>query len=360
MAFDINAIWTALGTMGIIGVVLLALAFFKAYPSKKLKNIGIIAGIALVVIPLISSGIIPLSAGGTVEKPLTIVQDFTGDTSTLTHSSYDLAGDTKVQVYPALFVYDSGGRLLTDGIGANTTSTVVGEVIDIYANSSTYYVEPLLKYSVKSKGPQVELKAYLLADDSFWNTTAYDDVFEVLTTGANNSDYNMTLGASEAKTWYLKIQNARANSQSRVGAVCTYRTNSTVIDKVEVKETGWARIYVPKHIANAAPSFTMSTGPAATGDYYDCYAPSAPITLNEYDTVTIKLVTTAASTDPVTLSSGGFGAVVLDQGYAKGKDGKVYYDYYSHDDNEYVGGVGATEDLLTPRGRNVGVLVQAN
>ena len=53
----------------------------------------------------------------------------------------------------------------------------------------------------------------------------------------------------------------------------------------------------------------------------------------------------------------GFAVVALDATQAKGADGAVYTDYYTHDSAE--SNVGMTETLTSPLGKDNGVLIAA-
>lgn len=353
------------GFIAVGGGVLILLAAFKVFKAKKQRNMFLLIGIAAIVIPVFISGSLSelnffaagIGAGGASQGGNIATNQ--GDAATVYLKAYDAEAASSTLVYPLMTVFDQNKAVLLDGTSAASVSTTIGNTVDIYgADNTSYYLDQKLVQSVPNAAPTINLVAHSVANTTTLNV--YDDVMTVLGNGANNTDYNVSLGATEAKIQYLKLTNTDSYSLYRLGAICSFRTNATAINKVEVVEAGWNRVHIPKAIKDVSATIQLSIAAPAIS-YYDCWAPSSSISLKAYDSVTIKTRTEAGSNQPVAAGSAGYGFIALDTGSSKGKDGTVSSDFYVHDDNENVNTIGYSETVTSPYGKTAtGVAITAN
>lgn len=365
----LQAISSSIGGYGaliaIAGVVLGLLAIGKVFKTKKQGNMFLLLGIAMVVIPLIASGVFTGGtalfaagiSGGASPSGNNIATNL-GDASTVYLKAYDNEADSKTLSVVPLTVFDSDGAILLDGTDGTSVSSTIGKKLNIYGeDNATWYTDAKLNYEITSAAPTVNLDTHKVTTTP--TVTMYDDVMTVLTTGANNTDYNVSLSASQARIQYLKVENSLQNTLYKLGAICTYRTNATSINKVEVVEAGWNVVKIPKSVKDVSATLQVSNS-APTISYYECYAPSSPILLHEYDSITIKTRVEAGSNQPTAATTGAYGFLLLDTGSSKGKDNSMSVDYYVHDDDENVNQVGFSETPTTPYGGTGEIAVFGN
>jgi hypothetical protein len=364
--------FTALGTFwGIVALGLIALGFFvikKKKTAKWFKGVGIALGVivilGLIALPSVDFGTFTIGEG---EKDTEFLPQNFGDSATLTLDAYygDHGGyNSKTETYPAWVIYDKDLDVyVLSGTGGNSLSTYVGADLWITCDSnSTQFCEEK-EFTVSTEAQTVEVNAYETTDTGTSALSMYDSTMTALTSASanNNTDYNYSVSSDAQKTLIMRVENTDANKVWDIGAICTYASNTTVIDDYEVIESGWSKVGLNKELRDTDPSVTFGGG-TCSGDFLQCYVPSGGVKRlleNQYIDVDMRLDT--ASTDPVQGSASCFGAVVLDRGYALGKDGEWYNDFYAHDDNERHSEVGIVEAENTPYGLTplTGVSVQA-
>lgn len=300
---------------------------------------------------------------GSPEFPTTYQQ--VGQAATIYFNSYDNEADAKTEVYPTYTIYKGPSTIQVDGAVANSSSGfVVGDTTSIYGTGTTYYLDPVENGAVNNEAPTFNMNAHTIATVASVEMKAYDTAMSELAASANDSDYNMTLGASEEKPFYVKVDTNQANVNLRIKAFCTFGSNMT--DGADLKiATGkdtvaadWTKETMPKEVSTQTLSIKDRSG-AVSMDYDACYVykkgTEEYIDLHEWDEYWMKWTIEAGTKDPVDDLNSLFGMIWVDYSYSKGKDNKVYHDFYKHDDNEQVSTVGATETLSSPMGADNGL-----
>ena len=302
----------------------------------------------------------------------TIVQQMPGkgSSATLGVSFYDVAGTTKTQVYPRVWVLDQNGNYVVNGQNVNSTSAEVGDTLTFYGsdfvNGAAYYLPSPVKVSIDGASPRTSMDVYAAASIASMNTTAYDSDWQQLTrddSASNSAHFATSLGQSESKVIYYKVSNKQADKVFQVGAVCVIANNnvkSTTLEKYN--GVSWKETTVPDSLKNIyVANDTTNTGNDTTADVYKCYVPTSDITLKPWDELKLKTVVTASSNaDPTANSYDLTGVIVLDKSWTKGSDGNMYNDFYSHDSNERFDTVGLNETSVFDLTHNNNVVVPDN
>jgi len=284
-----------------------------------------------------------------------------GKAATIYINAYDKEDYSLGEVYPNYYVVDSAGNFIVDGVNANSANSVVGEVLSFYGkDDGTYYVDPKLNWKVPNEAPTVNLDAHTSMAEAGGVVTGYDRTGSATLTADddadNTNDYSMTLGANQEETFFLELQNTDSESLYQVGAICVFWNND--IAEVTVESDGWTKVDMPKSIRDASISIANDAGTAFTMDYDQCYVPSKPIQLHEWDRLKVEFKVKAGTNNPSANAGDSFGAIFLDSGYYKGSDGKVYLDFYTHDNEESTSAVGIDETEASPQGLQIGAAIE--
>ena len=280
-----------------------------------------------------------------------------GKSATLNINSYDLAGNSESEVYPSYYIFDKDGNLLVDGASANTTSTTTCNELTLYGagEDASYYIDSGAK-EIESESVTVKLEGYKIVTESNLAITGYDDALSGLTAETNSNksaeiDYALgDFGADECNTYNFKFKNGEADSSFRLGAICVGWGGD--VEDVILSDSDWEKGYLPEELSDATITTHNDTNTAKTGDWKRCYVPTSGKykQFDEWDSEMFEFTVCATSTAPVE-NTGDFGVInFFDVGTEKGKDGKVYEDFYVHDDDEEVTDVGMSEDTVSSIG----------
>jgi hypothetical protein len=252
---------------------------------------------------------------------------------------------------------------LTDTSASSFTATV-GDLVDVYGSGSSYYVEPATNFCVDSERPTLEMKAHAIASESDLDVTLYDDTGSTeLSSGTSNcEDYTLTMGADETKVIYAKLKVNAANKAYQVAAVAVAPIN----DIEDIYPSGasaglFTKVATPKHMKSVGIIVNQSDSSATITKDYTVYKLNSPVLLHEWDSVTYQFTVEASSTDPAgtacTVSGcDGFAILFKDATWTRGSDGKMYFDFYTHDSSETDVGLDETDN--NPYGKHTGALVR--
>lgn len=315
-------------------------------------------------------------SGATGVVPTLNLNDNIGDVASLDLVGYDreATSQTEVSQLPVgvFKIMDADGnlKLLKDVSTFNTSSNVdnavVGDQIALFGVSSSYYVDPILKYDVTQTADVIELDAYAIAGESEMVTTVYDDSGNLLTAdddAENDADYSVSLGANQVKLIQPKLAlNADAKSY-RAKAVAVFYEND--IDNFEPSGSDWVKVAMPKEIKDATLTHSNDTTTVVSGGDYDAvyvYKPDEPnsyVDLRDWgNTGMLPFKVTAGTTDPTANTGDIFGGLFLDVAYSEGSDGTISWDIYQKDTSEGVGAVGLDETVTSPQGLQIGFMIE--
>jgi len=341
--------------------------------------VGVIIGVG--VLGLNAIGISPFGwlgfggvtqvIGGVTQTTITaaggdFISDNLGDAATITFAGYDMqanspfAAVTTVEYTITRSNADGTETLMGNASSTATwTTSVVGDVINVYPRGTGFYGTPLKNYKVGASGNAAEtinLEYHTIEAEAGMMTTCYDT--EGNEFGVGNTtvwDYNVTMGADQDKRVTCKVESNSTNGARDIKTVCLGYVND--IDKLEILDSGWTKDIRSKNVSDT------SIGTIAT-QYDDCFTwkkgTNEVIRLIEWESHTISFRISSSGTDPATVIGATTDAdvgffKVFDAQYAVGLDGKVYYDYYAHDYDE--GDVGAAEDEAAVVGRSLGIIL---
>ena len=246
----------------------------------------------------------------------------------------------------------------------NDTVTTIPEdtVLTFYGGDATYYLNPLINREI-DVGDKVTLYGATIQTEANMVITVYDDTGSTALSAATNTtchDYKATLGEGQIETVYIKLSNNGADGNFNVKAICT-GVEGTNMASMEIVGSDWTKGYEPIFIEDGAVPVTPLDDGTATvnGDYGNCYVYKAGtndvISLEEWeDTPNIKAKLNAkVGKNPATAV---VYFTVLDGAWARGSDGKAYFDYYDHDGDEATTGLVETVD--SPLGKQLGAIIE--
>ncbi len=281
-----------------------------------------------------------------------------GKVATATLRAYDRAANVQSEVEPAYYIFDADGNILVDGSNTTSVSTTTCNALTIYGagEDAAYYVDKK-EVEVDAEVEMVSLDAYKIVTESNLAINMYDDSMnglnaEMDANKSENIDYEAgDFGPDECNTFNLKLKNNEADSIYRLGAICVGWGGD--VNEIVLSTSGWVEGYLPKELNNAVISMESDAGTSVyTGDWKKCYVPSTSkyVEFKEWDSKMFELTVCAGSNEP-TENTGDFGAITfLDTAYEKGKDGKMYMDYYVHNDDEKASDVGLAESTISDIG----------
>lgn len=248
----------------------------------------------------------------------------------------------------------------------NTTQTIStipeDTVLSFYGGDGTYYLEPLTDRKL-SVGDKVTLNGATIQAESSMVITLYDDTGATALTAADVTaahDYKATLGQGQEEPIYIKISNNGADKQFNVKAICT-GAEGTNVSSLEIKGSDWSKVTVPTFVENGAVSVNLTEADATlTSTEYDlCYVyksgTNEVIALEEWEDSPLIKASIVAKTDKNPADDVVF-LTVFDGAWARGKDGKGYFDFYQHDGDE--ANVGLAETLNSPLGKQLGAVIE--
>lgn len=294
------------------------------------------------------------------EKPL-IIDTRSGVSSTVYLNAYDREANSETSANPIYWVFNSKGSKLVNGAYAASVATTKGEVLTFYIGNSSFYGEVYPVYDVVDEAPTVSFDVHAVAAESSLTTIPYDSDMTVLTADDNTNntaDYMYAMGADAEKILNFKVTNAQADKEYDLCAVCTFATDD--VDEFEVVDSRFEAVGIPKEERIASITITEDdqVGTTTQTGYENCYFAKNVIKLHEWDEAVIKTKVTASSTDPTANTDDFVALQTFDCGYRDGKDGKVNYDFFRHDDNGRTSEVGMVEDETSPFGAKSGAVVE--
>lgn len=279
----------------------------------------------------------------------------------------------KSEVYPVYTVFSMGGSgqktTRTSDTQANTTSSSVGESLDIYFTGSLYYGDPKLDVEVVDSGfavPDLEVKTISATTDLV--ITVYDEDDNVLTAddnGNNTADYaSGNLGAGEGRDFYVTLKNNVADKTIRIGAILTYSCGDE-LDDFEVTESDWTETTIPS--GDLRDDFTMydDGNNSQTCSLKHAYEPDGKNFVELAEHAKINKMATRVTTDtnnaPTANGDSYFGAIFVDFAYDIDEDGTPIGDWYKHNSNADADDIGLNEAVMTSgfNGLDVGFSVEA-
>jgi hypothetical protein len=194
--------------------------------------------------------------------------------------------------------------------------------------------------------------------------TMYDDTGSTALSAGNSSqaeDYILSLGAGQSKVVYIKLSNNAANADFKAKAICVGWTGSNT-SSMEIQGGDWSEGTLPDVVGDTGVTYYSGATSNTDGEYKDCYVykkgTDNALLLNEWeDSPLIKAVIAAKdSKNPNADGGDNVFFTILDGAWARGSDGKGYFDFYQHDGAE--GNVGLSETLSSPTGKQLGALVE--
>jgi hypothetical protein len=255
------------------------------------------------------------------------------------------------------------------GNGGTLSGSSVGDVITIYEDGTnrTCYIEPKT-VCIDAQSMTVTLDAWRTASDSKYSTsdaqiTCYDNTgAAACSTGTNTSeeDWDITLGASQIDSFYLKLAENAANRAIRLGGIAMYDDGQ--IEKCYPKDgQGFTSVAVPTFLSGATLYLSngtvtgLGTANQTRSGWEKLYKLSTPVLLNQWDSMKYQFIIDATTTDPATrLSMEGAGTsdvcgfVFLDTAYALDSNSVPQMDFYQHDIAE--ANIGINENVSMPVG----------
>lgn len=336
--------------------------------AVQLGLIGLIAVIAIVFVMKSDFQVEQIFATDDAEgDEITRFQEV-GVGTTLYLNSYNVEPDAKTEAYPSYTIYKSGGLHLDNAAANSSAGWASFDVADIYGTDTSYYTEPLLNVELDRENPTVNLDTHAIVTVGTVDIKAYDTSMTELSAAGNDSDYNITLGASQEKAFYTKIDTAQADKNLRIKAFCTFGSNQTDGGDLKIatgKDTvasDWTKVTIPDELSETTLSIVDKSS-TITLDYDACYEYKAGteefVDLHEWEEYWMKWTIKAGSSDPAFDQNSVFGAIWVDYSYLKGKDNVVYHDWWVHDENEKVTTIGATETISSPQGLDNGFCIEA-
>jgi hypothetical protein len=339
----------------------------KKVAGMPLWMIGIllIGGLFYFGVVTLPTGSVSPVGGVPNQEQIQSIDTTSGTSATVYINAYDLSANSETEVYPTYYIYDAQGNALVDGAGANNTTTFVGQVLNFYGGGASYYVEPKVGYKVTAQSVVSRLDAVAIPSESNMQVVGRDYTGTALTAddnATNTADYSISLGASQTESVQIELQTAVANREYHLKAICTYAFGD--VSEFKLVEGGdWTEVAMPKEIKDATLTQVNDTGSSLTGSYDRCYVykegTTEVIKMPSWAKKSFNFVVESSTVDPTANTGDVFGAIFMDGSWAKGKDGKIYFDFYRHDDNGRVSEVGVAETEASPQGLDIGLMIEA-
>ena len=305
--------------------------------------------------------------------PCIVTDELRGKTATLDTNAWDMESNTPysaaVDLTTNCHIYKNGNSGINyvgptaDTDAASLSGFTVGDTAYLYCVGTSYYTDDIEGQCVDSQRQPLTILAHAVLPEANAQITAYDDSGGTVLDAAVDTDfadYNLTIGANEEASIYVKLKNNVANKMYRFcawGTTTFYNITSVVPGNVE---STYTKSFTPVHMSGVAVE-TNSTGDTLTSDYV-MYKAASPLILSEWDSIKEEfIVTSHTSYDPVDMIGtdgallNGFAIIAKDCQNSRGSDGKIVMDYYAHNVGE--ADVGLDETDTSPRGKETGVQV---
>lgn len=309
-----------------------------------------------------------LQTGGIAAAPTTISTLAGLESSTITVNDYDRANDNPNTAIAGTWYVIENGEIKVNAAAVTSVDTYVGAPLEFYGTGTTYYGD-YKSFSPQTATATVSLDGYTIAAEGSMTVTAYDNTGSTVLTAdddaENTADYSLTLGSGEDYNLFAKIQNKDDQSRFDLKAICTFYTSNGDISDFKLIDSDFTEVAIPLQLKNTAVSVNNDTDSNAFYSYYKhCYVYKARTS----DTISLKgwdytknfqfLVDVTSGVNPAANGGDNFGAIFLDASYYLGSDGKIWYDFYTHDVNEYVDTVGMAETENSPQGLQTGFVIE--
>ena len=246
----------------------------------------------------------------------------------------------------------------------NDTITSVPEdtVLTFYGGDATYYLNPLTGRQIDI-GDKITLYGATIQTEANMVVTVYDDTGSTALSTADVSgahDYKATLGEGQREIIYIKLSNNGADGTFNIKSICT-GTEGANVSSLEIVGSDWTKGLRPIFVEDGAVDVneTETNSALTSAEYETCYVyktgTNEVISLEEWeDTPNIKAMINAKTgknpTDDVVFFT------AFDGAWARGSDGKAYFDFYQHDGDE--ASVGLLESIDSPLGKQLGAIIE--
>lgn len=307
------------------------------------------------------------------ECAASVADDIRGTSATVTVYSYDYASNSPATTSAnnAVLYFKNGeyrGSLGVDTAGGSITNVAVGETLTFYddgTNSSGYTEQKSVCVDAQRK--TVNLISYNATYDERVDITCYDDTGgSVCSTGTNSSseDYDITMGADEETTFYLKVKNSAPNTAFRLGGVATI-ADQDVDSCKPVSGQGFTEIAVPEfldatvYLTDVSVYNAVGTGNETVTGWDNVWVLSSPLMLLEWESVKYQFTIESGSNDPTTSPglSDVCAVVFLDSTTSLASDLSVKDMIYQDSDSQ--SNIGVIENTTHPLGGADGVVIEA-
>lgn len=373
-----------------LGVVLLLGKFFPVLrlPIPFLSKLNMIVLAVMVAGPLIAGGILSIPSGETAPGSTyvpnvgtgiggcgNINPELIGKSATLNINAWDMESTTPysaaVDLTTGCWLYKNGKEAVNYAApsadtqdGVLSSKFAVGDMAYIYCGGTTYYTDPY-EACINSETFPVNLEIHTMVATSELQITGYDNGgSSALSAGSSNlADYNLTLGANQEDTIYLKLKvNVAANSFQFDGWAIAKLNNITAVEPVNGDGRSYSQGITPVAFQGIAVATDTSGVNPMTKDYAVWVADN-PIMIHQWESIKDQFYVKAGSSNPEantenSTSMDGFAICAFDGTYSRGADGAVTFGYYTDDVSQ--SNVGMTETLTNPIGKDNCVLISAN
>ena len=375
----VGAIGSGLAMLLVFGSVLFGAKALKIntavssyIPMKNAKTIAVVlfVGAMFMTGALAQFGLPTASQlgaiGGTPTETFDVSTELFGKSATLNLKCFDNAGATRTDIGACpVTAYDSAGKTLATNSGVvDSVTTTAGNSINLYAGNSSYYCNKIEGIEMTVLEVFEEMECYAIIDtETNADTSAFDEDGNALTTGTTNEeDFEITLSADEKKAFELKWKQGDTDTAYWFAGWAVI-TNGDV-QEVLMTSDGFTKVVTPLYLDNKQVSFNTTQANNLTSGYDYVYRLDEPVLLLEFDSLRHELTikASASGTDARDGSSSDTLSdlaifMAVDAQWEIGKDGKMYFDFYQHDDSE--GNVGEVETVISPYGDDMGCIIEA-
>lgn len=295
--------------------------------------------------------------------------DIKGTSATLNLNAYNLEEDNPyaaardtgtLYVFRANSISDASNDNFVTSTADTTANALtgfkVGEVVSFAGGNAGNYTEAKNGVCVSGQQVSVNLDNHHLQTEANYNTTVYDSTGSTeVGSGTQSIDYSRSLGANEVQVFKWKLKNNGADAAIRLCAVgFTWGTNITHVKPSGGDESLFTQIPAPLFAKNVQTptTYTTETQNPVRKDF-TVHKLNQPRLLKEFQEFSFWFETKASANDPVgsvnTTDWSGVNGIMLDCGWSRGSDGKMYDDVHDHSATE--ANAGRAETLTSPGGK---------
>lgn len=354
-----------------LGVAVIALALaFGTIPLGGIQPAGLPSTAASIAAPPLPASVASGVAVSDCESK--VASDIRGTSATVTLNAYDIAADSPYSAAVdagTIYIYRSPSLAVSDASNfisstADTTANAVtgfkaGEVISMAGGNASFYTETKEGICLTGQQNSVILDTHSLETIGSFSSVVYDSTGATeLGAGSQSNKYTRALGASEEQAffWTIKI-NSSNNDVYLAGIQCAQGTNISSVEpggnSASLFEKSITRLFQKDIVVNTSADSTISV---TTRKDFTPWILKSPRLLKEFEEFKFQFNVKATSNDPVgavnTTTYSGVWCTLLDKGYVRGSDGRLYLDYWDHATAE--GNVGINEFLQPPNNGRAG------